>query len=255
MRSKREKKSTILYPILRGLLYFFYPKTKIVGAENLPADAAVIVGNHSQIHGPIACEFYFPGKHYTWCAGQMMRVKTVPAYAYQDFWAQKPACSRPFYKLLSYLIAPLSALIFTNANTIPVYRDNRIAVTLKKTLRQLEDNANVIIFPEEDKKHNHILYEFQNGFVDIGRLYHKRFGKALAFVPLYIAPKRKTMYIGKATYFNPDAPINEERDRICAYLTEEITAMAESLPLHTVIPYRNIPKRLYPTNKPKEAVK
>ena len=31
------------------------------------------------------------------------------------------------------------------------------------------------------------------------------------------------------------------------------TAMAEALPLHTVVPYRNIPKKYYPTNIPKES--
>ena len=35
---------------------------------------------------------------------------------------------------------------------------------------------------------------------------------------------------------------------------DEITAIAESLPEHTVVPYRNIPKKDYPTNRPKEYV-
>ena len=33
---------------------------------------------------------------------------------------------------------------------------------------------------------------------------------------------------------------------------QEITDIAASLPLHTVVPYRNIPKRNYPTNIPIE---
>jgi len=32
----------------------------------------------------------------------------------------------------------------------------------------------------------------------------------------------------------------------------EITEIAVSLPEHTVVPYRNIPKKLYPSNIPKE---
>ena len=34
----------------------------------------------------------------------------------------------------------------------------------------------------------------------------------------------------------------------CAALTDAITALALSLPEHRVVPYRNIPKRLYPKN-------
>ena len=33
------------------------------------------------------------------------------------------------------------------------------------------------------------------------------------------------------------------------HIAEEITAIARSLPTHTVVPYRNIPRRYYPKNK------
>ena len=91
----------MLYRIIKGLVWFFYPKLKVVGSENLPDDAAIIVGNHTQMNGPIAAELYCPGKHYTWCAGQMMELKEVPDYAFQDFWSQKPKWTHPWYKLLS----------------------------------------------------------------------------------------------------------------------------------------------------------
>ena len=44
------------------------------------------------------------------------------------------------------------------------------------------------------------------------------------------------------------------RSRIREYLIESITGLACSMPEHTVIPYRNIPKKEYPSNIPaKEA--
>ena len=110
----------------------------------------------------------------------------------------------------------------------------------------------MVIFPEHDADHNHILCEFQDRFIDVAKLYYKKTGKELLFVPLYIAPKLKSMYFGKPIRFDPDAPIAEERSRICKYLMQEITEIAVSLPEHTVIPYRNIPKKHYPSNIPKE---
>lgn len=71
-------------------------------------------------------------------------------------------------------------------------------------------------------------------------------------MPLYIAPKLKQMHMGKPVRFDPDAPMEAERQRICKYLMNEITALACALPEHAVIPYRNIPKKHYPTNTPKE---
>ena len=44
----------------------------------------------------------------------------------------------------------------------------------------------------------------------------------------------------------------EERRRICSYLMDEISEIAYALPPHTVVPYRNIPKKDYPCSLPRE---
>lgn len=247
----KDKKS-LAYRVILRMLRIVYPKMEIIGKENLPDEPVVIVANHTQMNGPIACELNFPENRYTWCAGQMMNLKEVPAYAYQDFWSGKPKYIRWFYRLASYAIAPLSVIVFNNANTIPVYRDARILTTLRTTLTRLTEGANVVIFPECDREYNNILYQFQEGFVDIARLYRKKTGKELIFVPMYIAPKLRQMHIGTPVSFCSENPFDQERKRICECMMNEITQIAASLPLHTVIPYRNIPKRSYPKNIPIE---
>ena len=249
-----DKKVSLPYRMIKWLVKTFYPKIEVVGAENLPEEPVIVVGNHCQMNGPIVGELYMPGKHYIWCAGEMMHLKEVPAYAYRDFWSGKPKYIRWFYKLLSYMIAPLSVCVFNNANTIGVYHDARIQSTFKNTLKRLQEGASVVIFPEHDVKRNNIIYEFRDKFIDIAKLYYKKTGKELAFVPVYIAPKLKKMYLGKPIRFNAGNPIEEERSRICKYLMEKITETARSLPEHTVVPYRNIPKKEYPSNISKEGV-
>ena len=204
------------------------------------------------MNGPICCELYYPRERYTWCAGEMMQLKEVPAYAYRDFWSRKPGWQRPFYKVLSYLIAPLSVCVFNNAQTIAVYHDTRVLSTFKKTVAVLREGASVVIFPEHDVPYNHILCDFQDKFIDIARLYYKRTKKELAFVPLYIAPALRKMYLGNPIRFCSENPMEEERKRICDYLKREITAIACALPEHRVVPYNNIPKKNYPSSIPKE---
>ena len=246
----KKRKDYRIFRAIRWLVKVFYLKMRVVGTENLPQEAALIVGNHTQMNGPIACEIYSPVESYTWCAGEMMDIHAVQEYAYRDFWSQKPKWCRWFYKLLSYLIVPICVCVFNNANTIGVYHDTRILATFKETVARLREGASVVIFPEHDVPYNNILSEFQDRFVDVAKLYHKRTGKEISFVPLYIAPKLKTMYFGKPIRYCASAPAEEERKRICGYLMEEITKMAHELPKHTVVPYRNIPKKLYPTNIP-----
>ena len=241
-------KKPVLYRFVYWLASVIYHRPDIVGLENLPDRPSIIVGNHSQMYGPVDAELYFPGDRRIWCAGQMMHADEVQPYAYQDFWSYKPRYIRWFYKLLSYAIVPLSVCIFNNAHTIGVYHDSRIIRTFRDTLKALQDGANIIIFPEHDKDYNHILCDFQTKFVDIAKLYYKRTGEDLFFVPLYLAPKLGKMCLGKPVQFRHDAPLEEERDRICRYLMEQITGIACSLPEHTVIPYRNISRKSYHTN-------
>jgi len=251
----KKKRISPLYKLIKRLVRIFYPKTKIAGAENLPEEPCVIVGNHAQMNGPIVSELYLPGKHYTWCAAEMMELGEVPAYAFTDFWSSKPRWIRWFYKLLSYIIAPVSVCVFNNAETIPVYHDTRIIGTFRRSVSALQDGASLVILPECYTPHNNIVYDFQDKFIDVARYYYKKCGKALRFVPMYIAPALKTTYIGRPIEFRPDAPIAEERQRIKEYLMEEITAIAVSLPEHTVVPYPNLPRSAYPKNIPCEVTR
>ena len=143
-------------------------------------------------------------------------------------------------------------LAFNNANTIGVYHDARLLSTFRTTLSKLSEGAKIVIFPEHDQPHNHIVYDFQNRFIDLAKMHYSKTGRVLAFVPMYIAPKLKGMYLGTPIYFDPAAALEDERQRIGDQLMADITDIACALPLHTVIPYRNIRKRDYPSNIPKE---
>lgn len=250
MKNKNRKNgfSYGCYRIIRWLVKLFYPKITVEGAEYLPEESCIIVGNHTQMNGPICGELYVPGKRSIWCAWQMMYLKEVPAYAFRDFWSAKPRITRWSYKLLSYIIAPLSVCVFNNAHTIPVYHDGRIITTFKQTIAALQENTNIVIFPECYEPYNHIVNQFQEKFIDIAKLYNKKTGKALAFVPMYIAPNLKKLCLGKPILYNPENAIDEERRRISNYLMEQITEIAINLPEHKVVPYANLSKKEYKMN-------
>ena len=247
-----DKKTSFVYKILRFLVYLFYPRPRIVGTEKLPEEPCILVGNHTQMNGPIVGELFLPGRHYIWCAGQMMRWAEVSDYAFTDFWSFKPKWTHPFFRLLSWLITPLAVCLFNNAHTIPVYHDTRLRTTLRESIERLQEGNNLVIFPERNAPYNHILYDFQDRFIDLAKLYYRKTGQAIAFVPMYIAPTLRETHFGEPIRFNPEAPIDEERGRIKQALMDSITDLAESLPEHTVIPYRNIRKRDYPKNLKKE---
>lgn len=238
----------LFYCVIRWFVRLFYPKITLVGTENIPDEPCLLVGNHAQMNGPIIGDLYIPEKRSIWCTGEMMHLKEVPAYAYQDFWSTKPKYLRWFFKLLSYLIAPIAVAIFNQPHIIAVYKDSRILSTFRQTVNALAEGANVVVFPECEQPCTHIVNQFQDGFVDIARLHTRRTGKPLSFVPMYVAPSLKKVCFGPPITYCSENPKNLERQRICDYLTNEITHIAVSLPAHKVVPYSNISKKDYPSN-------
>ncbi|MBQ7358930.1 MAG: 1-acyl-sn-glycerol-3-phosphate acyltransferase [Lachnospiraceae bacterium] len=250
---ERRRKAKRIFRMFLKVVKLIYPKNEVVGLENLPAEPCIIVANHCQIYGPVTGILYLPSNCWFWGAGELLSLKTAAKYAYKDFWSKKPRYIRWLYKQLSYIAGPLLYYIFHNVNMIGVYHDKRLMSTLKDTGKVLERGGNVVIFPECYTEHNHIVHEFQGGFVDVARLYAQKTGKEISFVPVYFAPTLKKVLIGKPTKYQADRVRTVERDRICNYLMDEITKMAEALPLHTVVPYPNISKKDYPMSRISEA--
>ncbi len=239
-----------LYRLIYRSVKLLSPKYEIIGTENLPEGGCAIIGNHCHMYGPIAAELYTPGPHDTWCAAEMMHLKEVPAYAYRDFWSHKPRAVKPFFKLLSYLIAPLAVVVFNNAHTIEVYHDLRVMSTFRTSVEKLSQGHRVVIFPEHAAPHNNILCDFQENFVDMALLHYKKTGEALRFVPMYLCPALKKMLFGAPVVFDPGVALAKERERVCNALMDEITRLALSLPKHRVVPYPNMPTGEYPESKP-----
>ena len=248
VKANMGENSPLLYRLIYRTIWLLSPKYTLYGTEKLPEESCVLVGNHCQMYGPIASELYLPRAHYIWCIGEMMNRKEVPAYAFQDFWSGKPKAVRWFYKLPRYVIAPLAEYVFTHAHTIPVRHDARVMTTFRTSVEKLSAGADIVIFPEKAEAYNGILWQFQEHFVDLAKLYHRRTGKAVCFVPMYTAPRLSGIHFGEPVRFDPEAPEDEERARICKALLEAISDLASALPEHTVVPYPNIPKNQYPKN-------
>ena len=241
-------KDPLLYRLIVRAIRRLTPKYRLCGTENLPEEPCVFVGNHCQLYGPVAAELYMPRPHYVWCIGEMMNRKEVPAYTFEDFWPEKRRGFAWVYHLLSHLIARPMSYVLSRAHTIPVWRDTRVVTTFRLSVQRLQEGADIVIFPEKHEPYNAVLWQFQEHYADLAKLFYRRTGKALCFVPLYTAPKLGSMHFGEPVRFRPDAPDDEERQRVNEAMMASVTALAASLPEHTVIPYPNIPKNRYPRN-------
>lgn len=244
-----KKKRSFCYKVAHLVLSIFYKKRQFIGLENLTDQPHIIVGNHAQVHGPLVSEVQMPLKRKTWCIANVMTAKDFAQHAKVDFWPFKPKWCRWFYNMLAHIIAPIGASIFNSCEVIPVYHDGRLMGTFKSTIKELEQGNNIVIFPECYTPHNNIVNDFQDKFVDVARLYYKKYGKCLSFVPMYNAVRLKKVLFGAPIAYNPDITIEENRKVIIDYLKQEITNLALSLPPHEVVQYANKGRKNNPMSK------
>lgn len=246
-KNNAKQKKPFFYRVVYAYAKKRYKNYELIGFEERE-EPCVYVMNHAQAHSPLVCELYLTSSD-IWCTGEVMSKEEFPAYAQKDFWSHKPKCTQWFYKLLSHILAPIASKTITSARTIPVYKDTRLMSTFKKSVKSLTDGKNVVIFPEKAEKNNEIVNVFQDKFVDLARLYYARAKKPLDFVPVYNAVNLKKLVTGKVVTYDTNANADEERQRICSHLSNEITRVAKELDEHVVIPYDNIPQKQYPKNK------
>lgn len=238
-----------VYSIFLFFMKIIYRKTKVEGIEKIPGKNTIIVANHAQLNGPIIAQLHMPKNCYIWANGQMAKMSDVSSYAMEDFFPYKKRWLRPLCRLASYALAPLLVCMMNNARVIPVYHDIRLTSTMRESIKKLSEGNNILIFPEKHQQRSNVINCFREHFVDLARLYHRRTGEVLTFLPMYIAPDLKLCCVGEGICYDPCLNIEEQRHGIAEYLASQIEDMAGSLPEHTVVPFDNISRKLYPRNK------
>ena len=129
-------------PLLRFLFFaakLFYGKVKFVG-EYDKNKTNIYVSNHAQLAGPLISKLYFENKK-IWCIADIMNINLCAKYMYNEFWKNKYKKLKWLFVAFSYLLCPLVVYIFSNADTIAVYKDSKWKVDLEMPTLVGEDRA------------------------------------------------------------------------------------------------------------------
>lgn len=106
-------------------------------------------------------------------------------------------------KLFSSLVSPVASFVLVSlaksAKSIPVYRGKegmRSITTLKNSVKALEEGDHLLICPDVDyaddsEKETGEIYK---GFFAVDKLYYKKTGKRVQFVPVYIDKNRIVLH-------------------------------------------------------------
>ncbi|MBR5108968.1 MAG: hypothetical protein IK099_02140 [Clostridia bacterium] len=216
---------------------FFYHKVR--GTENVQLDEdvpCVLVCNHGEILGPVVCTLFVPYQPFRpWSAYEMMDKHTVIDRTMNGtFQNVKGVWRKALQWLMEHIGAPFLVWLLESEYCIRVYHDNprKLMQTFRETVTTMQAGDSILVFPENadtSPDHRYMqegVSEFFTGFTMIGQMYYNKTGKCPLFVPMYADKRRRVMTFGRPTRYDADAAVNTEKERLCAYLRNEILSLA-----------------------------
>lgn len=213
-----------LYNFLKGTLNLFTPKMKTIWEVPFVDEPCVFVGNHAGAFGPIdmACKFPLTEKCHIWFNAAMAEPKEVPAYVRQDYW-WKPGCRMEwlYNATLPYMAAAIIPPILKSVpESVPVYHDNRVVTTMRKSLRYLKQGEYLVIFPEQPSGFQAHHDWINTGWLNVAPMFYKLTGKALTFYPVHIDYKKHEFRVAAPIKFDPERTLEEQTEEIVAVLAK-----------------------------------
>ncbi len=199
---KVPKKRKWWFKPIKGFLKIFKRKPEIINLNETLDKKAIFISNHSAANGPIVLELYFPAHFIPWGTYQMCgNYKSRWNYLYHTFCQEK----RHFNKFVSFLYSTIAAVItkpfYAGMQLIPTYPDVRMMSTIKRSIKILDSDISILLFPENSSKgYYEVLQEYFTGFVTLAKMYKKRTGIDIPIYPVYFHQERKKIVIGKPEY-------------------------------------------------------
>lgn len=195
----------------------------------------IFVCNHYELYGPLAVVLRLPYYFRPWIIYDAVERDLIAGKLTDRLGEMMPWMPKGITSTIAKIAAPIANWIVAAQDPIPVYRDNSRAIlkTINQTVDALEAGDNILIFPEDRTKGEGGKFttdgvgEFFTGFASIGRIYHKKTGKNVAFIPVFINKNAKTMTFGNSVVYDPDNNKTAEKERIVQTLYSRMDAMSE----------------------------
>lgn len=202
---KVKTKRSFGFHLLRGFLKIFLHKSKIVNLSDATLEKrAIYVMNHSGARGPLIYEMYFPVRSSPWGAHEMCgNYKERWNYLYRVFYMQKMHWCRFRAFFVATFFAIISKWLYNSIGLIPTYTDVRFINSVKNSIAVLNAGLSVVIYPEDSTEgYFDKAKAFNNGFIQLSKMYYKREKSDLPVYNVYYTRKKNTFFVDKPLYIN-----------------------------------------------------
>lgn len=192
----------------RQLLRTFSPRYSC--AIEPEEEPAVYVCRHLNMHGPYTTIKWLPFDVHPMSLHVFFDPETSVNHYREYTFAARVGKAPKKRSLLAWLAGRVTCSLLHSLRAVPVYRDARAVKSMRGSLECLLKGESMIVWPDIDYtagyEKNCTLYP---GFLYMGELYHRRTGRELRFIPLYIDDAQRRIIPGEPMVINHYKEENE----------------------------------------------
>ena len=150
-------------------------------------------------------------------------VKKAAEYVKNDYWFRPGGFAEPLLNAtVPHAAALLMPPILRSAPAIPVYHDQRIMLTLRQSLKALQEDEYLLIFPEKQNGWHSYEQKISTGWMRLGELWYRASGRALKIYPVHIDTEKHVFRVSAPVWYDPARRFEEQEKELEDKLTRGI---------------------------------
>ena len=211
------------YRFVRGMIRVCSRRMKTEWETPFEDGPCVFVVNNVGMTGPVDMLSKFPERERCrpWINDGLLERKQIPDYVRKDCWWKPGTFFAPLLNVtVPYLAAALLPPILRSVPYIPVYHDQRIMLTLRQSVRELEKDGALIIFPETPNARLSHHEWISTGWMRLGELWYRNSGRALKMYPVHIDRKKRLFRVAAPVWYDPARRFREQEKELAAALAK-----------------------------------
>ena len=183
----------------------------------------VFVVNRAGNHGPVDMCAKFPlrEKMHVWVNSEMLSAKEVPAYVRKSRWWKPESFFAPVLNAtVPYTAAALMPPFMKSVPNIPVYRDQRIMLTLRQSVRALQKEEYLIVFPEQPSGWLSHHSWINTSWLRLGELWYRASGRSLKLYPVHLDYKGHVFKVSAPVWYDPSRKFADQEQELADKLAK-----------------------------------
>ena len=187
----------------------------------------VFVVNHAGNTGPVDMCAKFPmrDRMHPWINSEMLSAKEIPAYARANRWWKQDGFFAPLLNVtVPYIAAALMPPFMKSVPYVPVYRDQRIMLTLRQSVRILQKDHYLLLFPELPGPGKNSPRRINTGWLRLGQLWYKSSGRSLKMYPVHVDYKNHVFKVAAPVIYDPARRFTEQEKELSEKLINGMSA-------------------------------